>query len=458
MRGGWSATLLLVLGGCAAGPDYKPPRAADLGVPATFVAAPADDDAQDLARWWERLGDPDLTALVDRALDANLDIAQAVARLRQARAALVQSRADLLPSVSGSAGAGRNFDNERPDSSSLSLGADARWAVDLFGGTRRQVEASRADLEAAGYDLASVRTAIAAEVARNYIALREAEARLAIARDVLATQDENLEIAGWRVQAGLVSSLDVESARTQRAQTAASIPLLETAIAAARNRLAVLAGTAPGRLELAAGRDIPDAAVDVALGIPADLLRRRPDLRVAERNLAAASARIGVAKAQLFPALTISGDVGTSALRLGSLGDVVTGGLFASLGQILFDGGARSAQVRARRAANDAAFAFYRQSVLGALEDVENSLVSLGAARDRQRLIGVSRESAETTALLARSQYRAGLTDFQTLLDAERQLLSARDSYVSARADEAASLVQLYVALGGGWDVNGRQS
>lgn len=453
-------TLAAFLTGCAIGPDYKPPRAADLGVPGAYHAAPAQGEAQDLAQWWQALGDPRLTGLIERALGANLDIAQAVARLRQARAALVRSRSELLPTVSGSAGAGRNFDNERADSSSYSLGGDARWSVDLFGGTRRAVEASRADLEAAGYDLASVQSAVAAEVARNYVALREAQARLEIARDVLRTQEENLDIAGWRVQAGLVSSLDVESARTQRAQTAASIPALETAAAAAANRLAVLVGSAPGSLqaELTDPAPIPVAAGDVATGIPADILRRRPDVRAAERNLAAASARIGVARSQLFPALTITGDVGTSALSLGSLGDVITGGLFAGLSQILFDGGARAAAVRGSRAAAEGALALYRQSVLGALEDVENGLVALNSARNRQSLIREALASAETTALLARSQYRAGLTDFQTLLDAERQLLNARDGLATARADEADALIQLYVALGGGWDVNRKQA
>lgn len=449
--------LTAILAGCAAGPDYRPPETTTL-VPQAYHNAAEQGATADLASWWQAFNDPQLTILVDHALTANLDIAQAAARLKQARAALIQSRADLLPSISASGGAGRDFAEGRPDGSSYSLGADARWTVDLFGGARRAVEASRAELEAAGYDLAAVRTAIAAEVALNYIALREAEMRLAIARDVLATQEENLEIAGWRVQAGLVSSLDVERARTQRAQTAAAIPALETTIAAARHRLAVLLATAPGGLGIATADGIPQAAPDLALGIPADLLRRRPDLRSAERDLAAASARIGVAKARLFPALTISGDVGTSALRLGSLGDVVTGGLFASLGQILFDGGARAAQLRASRAVAEAALASYRRNVLGALEDVENALVALEAARERQRLIAVSRDSAETSALLARSQYRAGLTDFQTLLDAERQLLGARDSYASARADEANALVRLYVALGGGWDANGKQS
>ena len=443
-----------LLSGCAAGPDYHPRTAETLGVPEHFAAGAREETNADLVSWWGQFDDPVLTRLIDRAIDANLDIAQAVARLRQARAALVQARADLLPSVDASGSGGRNFDNKQKDTSSFSAGANASWAVDLFGGTRRSIEASKADLLAAGYDLASVRTAIIAEVATNYVDLRASQARLNIARDVLDTQQENYQIAGWRGQAGLVSSLDVEQARTQLAQTRASVPPLETAVAAARNRLAVLTGVAPGTLndELAMIAPIPVGPPEIAAGIPADTLRQRPDVRSSERALAAATARIGVAQAQLLPALNISGNVGTSALSVGGLGDVITGGLFATLSQFIFDGGRRLAAVRSQRAAAEGALAAYRQSVLNALEDVENGLVSLRSSGTRQAALGDAFESANTAAILARSQYRAGLTDFQTLLDSERTLLSARDSLASAKADQATALIQLYLALGGGWD------
>lgn len=443
-----------LLAGCAAGPSYRPQSPDVLGVPEHYTAGAREDATENLAHWWTQFDDPALGSLVERALATNLDIAQAVARLRQARAALIQSRADFFPSIDASASGGRNFDNGRNDSNSVSAGANASWAIDLFGGTRRSVKASRADLAAAGYDLASVQTAIVAETASNYVALRQAQARLGIANDVLSTQQENFQIAGWRVQAGLVSSLDVEQARTQLAQTRASIPALETAVAAAQNRLAVLTGVAPGTLsdELTMVAPIPVGPREIAAGIPADTLRQRPDVRASERALAAATARIGVAKAQLLPALNLSGNVGTSALSIGNLGDVVTGGLFATLSQIIFDGGRRAAAVRSQRAAADGAFASYRQTVLLALEDVENGLVTLNSARERKVAIGEALEGANNAAILARSQYRAGLTDFQTLLDAERQLLSARDGLASAKADEASALIQLYLALGGGWD------
>lgn len=447
-------TLTALLSGCAVGPGYRVRSAEELGVPAHYTVPAREESPQELVRWWTRFDDEGLSSLVERALEANLDIAQAVSRLRQARAALVQARADFLPSLDASASGGRNFDSDAKDRDSFSVGANASWAIDLFGGTRRSVEASRADLAAAGYDLASVQTAIASETALNYVALREAQARLGIARDVLMTQEENFQIADWRVQAGLVSSLDVEQARTQLAQTRASIPTLEIAVAAAQNRLAVLTGVAPGTLaeELGMIGPIPVGPQEIAVGIPADTLRQRPDVRASERALAAATARIGVAQSQLLPALNLSGNVGTSALSAGGLGDIITGGVFATLSQFIFDGGRRLAAVRGQRAAAEGALAAYRQSVLTALEDIENGLVSLKASRDREIAIGQASDAANTTAILARSQYRAGLTDFQTLLDSERQLLSARDSLASAKAAEANALIQLYLALGGGWD------
>src|SRR3546814_244698 len=374
--------LALATAGCAAGPDYTSPGSPALGIPAQYhqqEGVPVSDEA--LASWWTRFDDPVLNTLVEQAIDANLDIAQAKARLRQAREALVQSRADYLPSVTGSANAGRDFDSDAKDRSSFGLGADASWEVDLFGGISRSVEAARADEAATYYNLANVRTAIIAEVAINYIQARLAQEQIGIARNTLDIQTENLNIAGWRVQAGLVSSLDEESARAQRAQTAASIPALESSYRGSLNRIAVLIGQAPGAATdvVEKGGPVPDGPDNIAVGIPADTLRQRPDVRSAERALAAATARIGVAQAALLPSLNISGDVGTSALSLGKLTDVVTGGLFASIAQVIFDGGQRAAQVRSQRAAAEGAFANYKQTVLIALEDVENALSALQA-------------------------------------------------------------------------------
>jgi len=470
------AIALTALAGCAVGPDYQRPEARTLGLPDSYATPIGPAAVSDLSIWWRRFDDPLLADLIGRATAANLDIAVAEARLRQARESLVQSRASLLPSLSGSAGVTHDVSYGHSStviigsgdpatggstvttggssaSTQLSLGLDASWQADIFGGTARNVEAARASAQAALFDLVSVRTSVAGEVATNYIDARLAQVRLAIARDTLKIQDDNLQIAGWRVQAGLVSSVDVEQARAQRAQTAASIPLLETSLANAVNRLGVLTGQAPEALRdtMAAAGPIPRGPDAVAVGIPADTLRQRPDVRAAERSLAAATAQIGVAQAQLYPALAISGQFNTAASHVGGLGDLVSGAFFAGLTQTIFDGGRLRSQLRSARAAADAAFATYRQTVLGGLEEVENAIQALNSAKARQAALATALDASNNAAILARSEYRAGLTDFLTLLQSEQSLLSARDSLAQSQADQALALVRLYLALGGGW-------
>lgn len=450
-----SALASLILPACASGPDYRAPGTASLGVPDAYLSGPSPSASpEELAAWWRQFGDPALDAIVEQALANNLDLAVAATRLRQAREALVQTRAGRLPAIGASAGVSQDADFDGNDRRTLSLGADASYEADLFGGVRRGIEASRADLEAAGYDLATVRIAIVGEVVTNYIQARLAQAQLATARDTLGIADENLEIAGWRVRAGLVSSLDSEQARGARAQAAASIPNIERNFASATYRLAVLTGQAPGALtaSLSAPRPIPSGPDAIAVGIPAATLRQRPDVRSAERALAAQTARIGVAEAALRPGLRINGNIGSSALGIGGLFDAIAGNLFAGLTQTIFDGGRLRSQVRGQEAAAEGALAGYRQSVLTALEDVENGLVALRAAQQRQREFVTALDASNNQAILARSLYRSGLTDFQTQLEAERSLLAARDGLNSSRAEQALAIVQLYRALGGGWD------
>lgn len=447
----------LALAACAAGPDYRPPSSTALGVPAQWsVAAPAG--AADLAAWWNGFDDPLLGRLVEQAVSANLDIAQAEARLRQARAALVTARAQGLPQASLGADGGRSerLRGGPPaiSATSLSLALDASWQADLFGGVRRGVEAARADWQASGYDRAAVLLAVQSETARNYVLARAAQAQLATARQSLAIQDDNLAIAGFRVQAGLVSSLDLEQARSARAQAAAAIPAIEQSYNAAVSRLGVLTGQAPGALKpvLAAPAPIPPGPDTIGTGLPADLLRRRPDVLAAERALAAATARIGVAQAQLYPALTITGSVQTgSVAALPQLFDTITGNLFGRLAQSVFAGGALRAQTRAARAQADGAFAAYKAAVLTALEDTENAVVAMDSARRRTSEFARAADAAEAAALLARSQYRSGLTDFTTLNTAEAALVSARTSLLQAQSDQAQAAIALFTALGGGW-------
>lgn len=459
-----------LLSGCTVGPDYHPKTAADLGVPDAY-SVPAGKTAEDLTRYWTRFDDPQLVELVEAARIANTDLAQAVGRLRQARESLTQSRSQLLPSVSGSAGYNRAFNVvggtstivngngttttiSRSAGDNFSVGLDAQYQVGIFGEIRRTIEATRADQDTARFDYATVLVSVESELARNYILARAYQAQIANAQASLAIQDDNLEIAGFRVQAGLVSSLDAEQARAQRAQTAAAIPQLQQQYDAAVARLGVLTGRAPGALRevLAAPRPIPTGPATVDAGIPADTLRQRPDVRAAERSLAAATARIGVAKAQLYPALAITGNIDTNASALSKIADTITGGLFAGVTQAIFNGGRLRSQVRSQQAAAEIALAAYRGSVLTALEDVENALSAYRTAQERGRQFAIARDAANNSAILSRSQYRSGLTDFTTLNQQEASLLSAENGLTSALSDQATALVALYAALGGGWD------
>ncbi len=454
----------IVLQGCAVGPDYRAPAPATLAVPPAYSTASPSGERPDVQRWWTNFNDPQLNAIVDLALKQNLDIAQAVSRLRQAREALVQSRSALFPTIGTSASysrqiniRGRTFGqitNAGIVNENYALSGDVSYTADIFGGVRRSVESARGSYAASGYDLAQVQASIASEVARNYILARAAQAGAAIARDSLAIQDDNLEIAGFRVQAGLVSSLDAEQSRAQRAQTAANVPSLDQSFEQAANRIGVLTGQAPGALksQLLAASPIPAGPEAVPVGVPADILRQRPDVLSAERNLAAATAQIGVARAALYPQLTLSGSISSNALSINALTDIITGRVFGQLAQTIFDAGRSRAVLRQRRAQAEQAFSAYKSTVLTALEDVENALTALATAQARQREFVIAADASNNAAILARSRYRAGLTDITTLNTTESSLLTAQSGLSNAKSDQAQALVRLYLALGGGWD------
>jgi NodT family efflux transporter outer membrane factor (OMF) lipoprotein len=441
----------LAIAGCAT-PALDPPDAG-IAIPATWAETAQAPASLDVARYWRLLDDPVLTEFVEAALANNLDLAQSAARLDQARAQLAGTRAGYMPQVFGSARAQQDLLDNAADDPLISLGSDASWELDLFGRIGANVAASQADLAAAGYSLADLQRAIAGQVALATISARATAQQLAIARDTLNYQDENLQIARWRVQAGLVSSLDVEQARSQRAQTAATIPLLESSLASTANALSTLIGEPPGRVldVLQAPAAIPTPPEVAGFEAPAEVLRRRPDVRGAEASLVANMARIDVARAQLLPAIQLGGTIGTSSFGLSSLFDIITGGVFGSVSQLVFDGGRTRAQIDSARAAAQGSLAAWRQSILGALEDVETAAVDLDKSGQRVGIYAEALDAANNSAILARSQYQAGLSDFQNLLTSENQLLSARNAQVGAEADRASAFVRLTQALGGGW-------
>ena len=445
--------------GCTVGPEPSVPAPETLGVPARFQNSPAPAVATtaSIADWWSTFDDPVLSRLVDDALATNTNIDAAGARVRQARAALKGTRAGWWPTLDFGASASRlmgvGADAQVRDRTTYDAGFDARYELDLFGGQRRSEQASAADLAAVEANLHSTQLTVAAEVALNYVDARLAQRQLEIARANLAAQDETLQIVQWRVQAGLVGALDLEQARQLRAQTASTVPAREQALSSALNRLSVLTGSAPGTVDarFATSAPIPLAiAADTA--VPADVLRRRPDVTAAERSLIAETARIGVREADLYPSLGLSGSLGGNSSNWGDLTNAAFGSLAAGLTAPIFEGGRLRAAVEQQRAAAIQSLAVYRDTVLVALEESENALVAISVTERRERELVIAEDAARNATTLARGQYQAGIIDFSNLLDAERSLLTTETSRAAARADRANAAVQLYKALGGGWE------
>lgn len=448
----------LAITGCSVPRGAPPAMTSAQAIPGQWVLAAPDGADLALDRYWLMLGDPLVEDYVAQAQAQNLDLAQAAARLRAARAGLRQARAARVPTINASGGASREVGDLASNDVLLSLGADVAWEVDLFGRIDASIDAARGDLRAAGYSLGDIERVIVAQVASQVVTARSLAAQLAIARDTLANQDDNLQIARWRNQAGLVSSLDVEQARTQRAQTAASIPQLESNLVAVANAISTLIAEPPGAVYQAltqAPRAVPVPPADVAFAAPADVLRRRPDVSAAEARLAADLDRVGVARAQLYPLARLTGTIGTSATDAGSLFDLVTGNVLASITQLIFDGGRARGQIESAQAIADGSLADWRQSILTALEEVESASFDLDASDTRVTALIEASEGAQNAAILARSQYQAGLIDFQTLLVAESQLLGTRTAQVNAEASRALAFIALARSLGGGWSVPG---
>lgn len=461
-----SATLVLLplasvaLGGCAAvGPDYTAPEPVS---PAGWHSGMNGGlsvhamDAESLAQWWHQLGDTTLTRVIEQVIAANPDVRSARASLREARARRAIAGADFFPTVGTSVSrTHRNRATVGAAGNDLyAAGFDASWEPDVFGGTRRGAEAAQADLEASAATLDAAQVSLVAEAALNYVEARALQIRLGLARNNLASQQETWQLADWRVQAGLANSVEVEQARANLEQTRASISVLERSLAEAQNRLAVLAGIAPGTLneQLSRPGAIPVVPQQFAVGIPAETLRRRPDVRAAERRVAAETARIGQAQAARYPGISLSGSIGVESLAFDTLANgTVARSFVASIAAAIFDGGKRRQQVAAQEAVRERALIAYEKTVLTALEEVENGLTAFARSKERQAALRAAAEAARNAAQLARQRYTSGLIDFQIVLDTERSVLIIEDTLAVAQAEGASSVITLYKALGGGW-------
>jgi NodT family efflux transporter outer membrane factor (OMF) lipoprotein len=443
---------VILLAGCTVGPDYEPP---ELDVPGPWHAAPPQtqiDPAVELAVWWERFGDPRLSELIHRAVRGNRDLRVAEARVVEARARRGVTAARLWPLLEAGALASPAAGAEE----SLFLAAlDAFWEIDVFGGVRRSVEAAEADYHASIAEQRAILLELTGAVAATYIELRGLQGRIAAVLGNLAAQRETRALTQAQRDVGLASDLDVERARSLVAGTAAELSPLETALSAAVHRLAVLLGDPPAALilEFAETAPIPSAPSEVLVGIPADLLRRRPDLDRAERELAAATARIGEAKADLYPRVTLTGSVG---LRSEDVKDLLAGRYnFAAIGPNviwpIFAGGRIVANIDVQEARTEAALARYEQTLLLALEQVENALVRYAREQVRRRELLDAVDANREAAVLARRLHANGLIEFLDVLVAERSLLESEDRLLASETAVSTSLVSLYVALGGGW-------
>ncbi len=470
MAGVVAAGVAAAAGCMTVGPDYKAPEtplpaAWSREAPAATNAAPtagseAACQAADFSCWWSSFRDPVLSSLVVRARAGNLDVRQAEARLRQARAQRALAAADRRPTVAANASASRSRGSEETGGGQTSTlygnSLDASWELDMFGGKKRELESAQASLEASQASLADVLVSLTAEVALSYVDYRSYQARLEITETNLAAQAETYAITRWRQEANLVTQLDVDQARMSLEQTRAALPLLRTGLDQAEHQIATLLGQAPGSVRVLLGgrQPVPTAADKIAVGVPADLLRRRPDVRQAERKLAAQTAQIGVAEAARYPDLTLSGSVGLEALTAGNL---YTAGARAAQGAAkagctLFDGGRIRQKVAVQTALQEEALGAYEAAVLTALKDVENALTAYANERDRRDALREAEAAGSGAFRLAREKYASGLIDFQTVLDTQKSLLSVQNTLASSEADVTADLIRLFKALGGGWD------
>jgi multidrug efflux system outer membrane protein len=457
------------LSGCAAvGPNYKTPSTPVARDFANIREDGLRDDRVE-ARWWQLFRDPQLSRLVERSLANNPDLRVAIANLKEARALRSETTFDRYPTITAGADYNRRRFSENTflgrgaELDTYSFGVDVLWELDLFGRIRRSVEARTAELEASEATRRDVVVSLIGEVARNYMELRGTQRQLAVALKNAENQKSTLKLTEIRLEAGRGTELDTSRAREQMKSTMATIPPLEASIKRAIYRLSVLTGQQPQALEteLQAPAQLPPTPQLVSIGKPADLLRRRPDIRVAERNLQAATARIGVNTAELFPIVNIVGsNIGFEALQFSDLGKIGsrTYTIGPSISWSAFNWWRVKARIRQADARTEAQLARYEKTVLAALEETENALVNYGRQQVRVQALREAAQASEKAHQLAHLRYEDGIADFLTVLDAERRLLEVQDRLAASETTTATALVAVYKALGGGWELSTAQA
>jgi outer membrane protein, multidrug efflux system len=460
IRSAAALAVMATLTACAVGPNYQRPETTV--APVFADAEPTLYSSQQAqAQFWRQFSDQTLNGLVNDALAANHDLRIALGNLAQARALRHESLYDLAPTVTASASHQTQkfplVESGFPYTASYYDGSfDAFWELDLFGRVRRSVEASTADLQGAEANLRDAQVSVTAEVARTYFELRGAQARLEVARRNVVNEAQTYRFTQAQLDAGRATELDTSRARAQLSTTLSTMGPLEAAVSRAIHQLGVLTGREPNALQsmLSMPRDLPPLPSTIAVGDPATLLRRRPDIRVAERQLAAETARIGVAVGDLFPKVTFVGSFGYDATNLSGLGSSASRAytIGPGISWPAFNLGRVRAQVAAQRARADTALAQYQQTVLRALQETEDALVTHARTRDELLHAADAAQASATAARIARTRYEDGAVDFLAVLDAERTQLDAEDHLAQSRTDAATSLVAVYKALGGSWE------
>jgi NodT family efflux transporter outer membrane factor (OMF) lipoprotein len=481
--------LLALFAGCTVGPDYNAP---ERQAPASFSALDQTTGAarngplnsspvgaqplsqEALATWWRTFNDPVLDSLIDRAVNQNLDLKSAAARVREARALLGVARSGYYPTVGANASgsrfrnsektAGGAFANADRAHSLYDASIDASYEIDVFGGVRRGVEAANADIDSLIEDRRDVMITLAAEVGRAYTDLRGFQRRVNLSEQIIRASRETVELTRSRFQAGLAGDLEVAQAQAQMSTREAQLPTFQAGLRTSAHRLGVLLGQEPGSLlaELnpstvnqpdAVPPPVPTPPSEVPVGLPSELLQRRPDIRRAERNLAAATARIGIATADLYPRFSLTGAFGFQA---GQIGDVFDANarywnIGPSVRWNLFTGGAVRGRINAAGAVQEQSLYAYDQTILLSLEEVENSLTDFIQEQARRKALQNAVSANERAVGLSMDRYRSGIGDFLTVLDTQRQLYDTQDALVQSEIGVTRSLVSLYKALGGGW-------
>jgi NodT family efflux transporter outer membrane factor (OMF) lipoprotein len=455
---------LLFLSACApVGPGHHPPataRSAQWQTPLRGGLADEPIDRKVLSHWWHLLNDPLLSKLIDQAVTENLDLKEARSRVREARARRGSAETGLFPHVDASGQMTQLKGSKETGAGTVrslfTAGFDAGWEVDFFGGVRRSIEAADADIQAAQANLRDVRVTLAAEVGLNYVEMRTYQARLIMAEDNLKAQEDMYDLIRQRFEAALSDALSMEQARYNVENTRSQIPSLRSGLEASKNRIEVLLGKIPGQLraELTPVAPIPVTPPRVAVGIPADCIRQRPDVRRAEWELAAQTARIGVATADLYPKFSLLGSIGIETLTIAGVAssDDLIYRIGPQFSWRVFDAGAIRRNIQIQSALQEQALARYESVVLKALEEVENALKAYAEEQNRRDALIQASQAADKAMTHAQEKFRAGLIAFYDVLDAQRSLLSFEDQLAQSEGTVTADLIALYKALGGGWE------